>query len=87
MPVFRWKGRGPDGRDAEGETESSSQEQAVAWLRAQGIVPRSISASYVQEETTPAAGPSPRALRRILIAGFLMAALLILAFPFLSVIF
>jgi len=89
MPRFEWTGR-RGGQSAAGTVEADSKEQVLAQLRAQGIQVQSISTSAEEGWAEPGntrSGPSPRTLRWVLVAIFLLAALLIFSVPFLRVIF
>ena len=89
MPHFEWEGRHSNGLPAAGRMTADSKEQVVAFLRTQGI-----RAEWLQMTATGMTGamarpgrPDARAARKILFAAFAVGMLLILAVPFLSVIF
>jgi type II secretory pathway component PulF len=94
MPRFDWKGRHQNGQAVSGTLEADTKEQVLAQLRGQGIQLQSLSTSDEEGFADPAldraqsgSGPSPRTLRLILVGVFLLAMLLIMAVPFLRVIF
>jgi type II secretory pathway component PulF len=92
MPRFDWKGRHQNGQAVSGTLDADTKEQVIAQLRGQGVQLQSLSTSNEEGFADPAgdrarSGPSPRTLRMVLVAVFLLAMLLVLSVPILRVIF